>query len=127
MNGEPILIVDDNPINLKLEKILLTVEGFDVRTATDAEETIKLLESFHPRLILVDLQLPGMSGLDLVRKLKADPKHKNIILIAVTAYAMKGDREKALLAGCEGYVTKPIDINVFPGIIANYLGLKNLT
>lgn len=126
MAGESILIIDDNFINLKLEKILLTVEGFDVHTATDAEEAIKLLETFHPRLILVDLQLPGMSGLDLVKKLKTDPKNKDIILVAVTAYAMKGDREKALMAGCEGYVTKPIDTNVFPGIIANYLGMKKV-
>lgn len=122
MAGESILIIDDNPINLKLEKILLTVEGYDIRTATDAEESLKLLESFKPRLILMDLQLPGMTGLELTRKLKSDPAYKNIIVLAVTAYAMKGDKEKALAAGCDGYITKPIDTKTLPNMIANYLG-----
>lgn len=121
MAGEPILIIDDNPINLKLEKILLSVEGYDIRTATDAEEALNLLEAFHPNLILMDLQLPGMSGLELTTKLKATPKYKDIIIIAITAYAMKGDREKALAAGCDGYISKPIDTKTLPGVIANYL------
>jgi two-component system cell cycle response regulator DivK len=121
MSGEPLLIIDDNPINLKLEKILLTVEGYDVRTATDAEEALASLDSFKPKLILMDLQLPGMSGLDLTRKLKSDPKTKNIVVLAVTAYAMKGDKEKALAAGCDGYITKPIDTKTLPTVIANYI------
>src|SRR5690242_4564623 len=106
MAGEPILIIDDNPINLKLEKILLSVEGYDVRTATDAEEALKIMETFVPRLILMDLQLPGMTGLELTKKIKSDPRLNKIIILAVTAYAMKGDREKALEAGCDGYITK---------------------
>lgn len=124
MAGEPILIIDDNPINLKLEKILLTVEGYDVRTASDAEEALGLIDSFRPRLILMDLQLPGISGLELTTKLKADPKYRDIIIVAVTAYAMKGDREKAFAAGCNGYVTKPIDTKTLPTTIANYLYSK---
>lgn len=122
MAGEMILIVDDNLINLKLEKILLSVEGYDIRTATDAEEALKLLEISVPRLILMDLQLPGMTGLDLTRKIKANPNYKDIVILAVTAYAMKGDKEKALAAGCDGYVTKPIDTKTFPTVIAHYLG-----
>lgn len=124
MAGEPILIIDDNPINLKLERILLTVEGYDVRTAMDAEEALKLLEHYKPRLILLDLQLPGMSGLDFASKMKSNPQLKDIVIIAVTAYAMKGDREKAMKAGCDAYVTKPIDTKTLPNVIANYLSSK---
>lgn len=121
MSGESILIVDDNPINLKLEKILLTVEGYDVRTAADAEEALRLLEAYRPRLIMMDLQLPGMTGLELTRKLKSTKEYKDIIVLAVTAYAMKGDKEKAMAAGCDGYITKPIDTKTLPAVIANYL------
>lgn len=124
MVNEPILIIDDNPINLKLEKVLLAMEGYEIRTATDAEEALKLLETFRPRLILMDLQLPGMTGLELTRKLKSDPANKNIIILAVTAYAMKGDKEKALAAGCDGYITKPIDTKTMPTVIANYIGTR---
>lgn len=121
MAGESIMIIDDNPINLKLEKILLTVEGYDIRTATDAEEALTVLASFKPKLILMDLQLPGMTGLELTQKLKSDMKYKDIIILAVTAYAMKGDKEKALAAGCDGYIAKPIDTKSLPNVIANYL------
>lgn len=124
MTHEPILIIEDNAINLRLEKVLLATEGYETRTASDAEEALKILETFSPRLIIMDLQLPGMSGLDLTRKLKADDKYKNIIILAVTAYAMKGDKEKALAAGCNGYVSKPLDTKTFPDIIANFLGIN---
>jgi CheY-like chemotaxis protein len=72
-------------------------------------------------MILMDLQLPGMGGLDLTRRLKADPRTRAIIVVALTAYAMKGDDEKARAAGCDGYVTKPIDVRTLPGVIADYL------
>jgi CheY-like chemotaxis protein len=119
--GEPILVVDDNPQNLKLARVLLSIEGYEVRTAADAEEALRILESFAPRLILMDLQLPGMDGLELTRRLKADPARRGIIVIALTAYAMKGDREKALAAGCDGYVSKPIDTVALPRLIAEHL------
>jgi CheY-like chemotaxis protein len=121
MPGEPILIVDDNPQNLKLARVLLVGEGYEVRTATDAEEALKTLESFAPRLILMDLQLPGMDGLELTRRLKADPARKGIIVVAITAYAMKGDQEKALAAGCDDYIAKPIDTDGVPKLIAAHL------
>ena len=122
MAGEPILIVDDNPHNLKLARILLSGEGFDARTATDAEHALEVLCSFRPRLILMDLQLPGMDGLTLTRQLKRDPTHAGVIIVALTAYAMKGDAEKALAAGCDGYIAKPIDIDALPKMVAAYLG-----
>ena len=121
MAGEPILVVDDNAQNLKLARILLGAEGYDVRTAVDAEEAIVVLDNFTPRLILMDLQLPGMDGLELTRRLKADPARRAILIIALTAYAMKGDEERARAAGCDGYVSKPIDTEALSTAIANLL------
>lgn len=116
-----ILIVDDNPINLKLVRVLLIEEGYDVRTATDAESAQAMLQSFLPRLILMDLQLPGMDGLELTRRLKADARTCGCVIVALTAYAMKGDDQKALAAGCNGYIQKPLDTRAFPAMIAGYL------
>lgn len=121
MGAEPILIVDDNATNLKLTKVLLIKEGYEVLTASSAEEALRLLEGSQPRLILMDIQLPGMDGLTLTRQLKAAPKTKDIVVVALTAYAMKGDEEKARAAGCDGYVTKPIDTQALPGLVAGYL------
>lgn len=121
MSDSKILIVDDNPINLKLAKITLQLEGYDVRTAIDANDTLSILSSFHPELILMDLQLPDMDGLELTRRLKANPTYQKIIILAVTAYAMKGDEEKALAAGCNGYITKPINSETLLKMIENYL------
>lgn len=121
MTGEPILVVDDNPINLKLMHVLLETEGYDVRTAGDAKEALVTLQTFRPRLILMDIQLPGLDGLGLTRQLKAAPATRDIVILAFTSYAMKGDEEKALSAGCDGYVTKPIDTRTLPGVIARHL------
>jgi two-component system, cell cycle response regulator DivK len=121
MPSDPILVVDDNAQNLKLTRLLLESEGYDVRTAVDAEQALEVLEDFRPRLILMDLQLPKMDGLSLTRLLKLDAERKRIIVIALTAYAMKGDREKALAAGCDGYVTKPIDADRLLETIAEHL------
>jgi two-component system, cell cycle response regulator DivK len=121
MSGEPILIVDDNPANLKLARLLLEAEGHDARTAVDAEQALKLLETFHPRVILMDIQLPGMDGLELTRRLKQDPKTSHMVIVAITAYAMRGDEERARAAGCDGYVAKPIDVYTLPGVIAGFI------
>ena len=121
MAGEPILIVDDNPANLKLARVLLRGEGYEVRTAADAEEAIALLASFEPRLILMDLQLPGMDGLELTRRLKADPARRQVVVVALTAYAMKGDEDRARAAGCDGYISKPIDTEALPRVVAALL------
>ena len=121
MAGEPILIVDDNPTNLKLARVLLAGEGYVVETANDGEEMLKLLERFTPRLILMDIQLPGVDGLELTRRLRADPARRDIAIVALTAYAMKGDEDKALAAGCDGYITKPIDVDTLPRIVAEHL------
>jgi len=121
MANAEILIVDDNPVNLKLAQLLLTGEGHDVRTANDAEEALEVLKVFSPRLILMDIQLPGMDGLELTRWLKADPATRDITILGLTAYAMKGDQEKILAAGCDGYISKPIDTRTLPEVISHYL------
>ena len=125
MAGEPILIVDDNAANLKLARILLVGEGYDVRTATDAEEAMCVLQTFTPKLIVMDIQLPGMDGLELTSRLKADARTRSVIVLALTAYAMKGDEARFLAAGCDGYVSKPIDVDTFPGVVAGLLARGN--
>ena len=124
MTGKQILIVEDNPINLKLVHVLLTKEGYEVKAATDAEEAQAMLKDIHPALILMDIQLPGMDGLELTRLLKANPETKDILIVALTAYAMQGDEEKALEAGCDDYITKPIDIRSLTSTIAKHLANK---
>jgi CheY-like chemotaxis protein len=119
--NEPILIVDDNVQNLKLARVILENEGYDVWTAADAEAALALLRTSRPRVILMDLQLPGMDGLQLTRQLKADPSTRSIRVIALTAYAMKGDEAKAFAAGCDGYLSKPIDTERLPEIVRSHL------
>ena len=121
MAKNSILIVDDNPVNLKLIRVLLTGEGYDVRTAADAEEAMQVLKEANPHLILMDVQLPGIDGLELTRRLKTDPATRDIKILGLTAYAMKGDEEKILAAGCDGYIAKPIDTRTLPGVIGHYL------
>jgi CheY-like chemotaxis protein len=104
-----IFIVDDNPINLKLASDVLEAAGFTIDRATDAEQAQAMLAGIVPDLILMDIALPGMDGLSLTRKLKLDTRLKRVPVVALTASAMKGDDVKACEAGCEGYITKPID------------------
>jgi CheY-like chemotaxis protein len=121
MAGETILIVDDNSVNTKLIRVLLTGAGYDVRSAGDANEALDVLKQFTPRLILMDIQLPGMDGLELTRRLKSDSATRDITVLGLTAYAMKGDEARVLAAGCDGYIPKPIDTRTLPGRIADYL------
>jgi CheY-like chemotaxis protein len=117
----PILMVDDHPGNLKLLSFILTKVGHEVRVAVDATQALAVLEEFRPRLILMDLQLPGMDGLELTRRLKANPAHRDVVIVAVTASAMKGDEQRAKDAGCDGYITKPIDTRLLPELVERYL------
>ena len=121
MAGERVLIVDDNAINLKLARVLLTSEGYDVQAAQDASEALSLVGDFRPHLILMDVQLPGMDGLALTRQLKDDPGTGSIVIVAMTAYAMKGDEAKARAAGCDGYITKPINTRTLAELVASYV------
>jgi len=121
MAGEPILIVDDNPGNTKLVSFLLGSRGYPVRTAASGVEALALIAEELPRLVLMDLQMPGMDGYELTRRLKSETRTRGIVVVAVTAYAMKGDEERALDAGCDGYMTKPIDTRSFADVVSGLL------
>lgn len=121
MQPAVILIVDDNPENLKLAIAILSPHGYDLRTASDGVEALALVELLEPGLILLDLQLPGVDGLSIARLLKADAAHSHIPILALTAYAMKGDETKALAAGCDSYLTKPVDKHVLRSTVAALL------
>src|SRR5687768_9285457 len=125
MDGKKILLVEDNPVNRRLAEFLLRSQGYHVRAATNALEAFEILEKERPDLIVMDIQLPGMDGLEAARKLKQQRGTADIPVVAVTSYAMKGDREKALAAGCVGYVTKPIDKNTFIQEVAAHLSNKS--
>ena len=116
-----ILIVDDHPINLKLASEVLQFAGYDVLGAADADQALAVLQTARPDLILMDIALPGMNGLELTRKLKEDEATRQIRIVALTASAMKGDDQKAREAGCDGYITKPIDTRRLPLQVAEYL------
>jgi two-component system cell cycle response regulator DivK len=113
LSPAPLLIVDDNEVNLELASFILLAAGFDVATALDAEQALQSIQARRPRLILMDIQLPGMDGLALTRLLKADPATRDIVVVAFTAYAMAGDETRMLAAGCDAYLSKPIDLASF--------------
>ena len=116
-----VLVVDDEPQITRVLRTVLTSQGYQVRTAVDAEDALTILESFAPRVILMDLQLPRMDGLALTRHHKSDTRRRDIVIIAVTADAMKGDDDKAFEAGCDDYMSKPIDAQALTAMIARHL------
>lgn len=109
MANESILVVDDSPLTVKLLRVLLQSEGYVIQTANGGSEALSLLPAFKPQLILMDIQMPGMDGLEATRRIKANPDTQDIVVVVLTASAMKGDEEKALSSGCDGYVTKPFE------------------
>jgi CheY-like chemotaxis protein len=124
MAGKKILLVEDNEVNRRLAGFLLRSQGYEVREATTAQEALEILKVERPDLIIMDIQLPGMDGLEATKKIKEQPEIADIPVLAVTSYAMKGDREKALAAGCVGYITKPINKVTFIQEIASHLGSR---
>ena len=118
---EAILVVDDNLDNRELTQILLECEGFEVRMAENAALALHVLETFHPKLILMDVQMPGMDGLQLTRQLRHDSTFREVIIVALSAYAMPTEKEDARAAGCDGYITKPINTRSFAGVVRQYL------
>jgi two-component system cell cycle response regulator DivK len=125
MQGEQILVVDDDPMSVKLIRALLTGGGYSVRSAISAEEALEVLKTFEPRLILLDIQLPGVDGLQLASQLRSNPAMLKTSIVALTAYAMKGDEQKARSAGCDGYITKPIDVRTLPSVVSKFLKEEN--
>ena len=112
-----VLLVDDNALNLELASFVLDADGIEVAGAADAEQAQAQLTAFDPQLVLMDVQLPGMDGLALTRRLKADPATAHVKVVAFTAYAMKGNEEKMRAAGFDGYLAKPIDVAKFAGLV----------
>jgi two-component system, cell cycle response regulator DivK len=115
-----ILVVEDNERNLKLRDVL-EYAGYDVRVARTAEDGISLAASEPPDLVLMDLQLPGIDGMEALRRLRESPRTADIPVVAVTAQAMKQDRERALEAGFNGYIEKPISVRAFPDQVRSFL------
>jgi two-component system, cell cycle response regulator DivK len=122
-----ILLVEDNETNMKLSIFLLESADHTVLTATNAEAGVALARQQRPALILMDIQLPGMDGLQATTQLKADPDTRHIPVIALTALAMKGDEERIRAAGCDGYIAKPIDYRQFLETVKTHIELGPVT
>ena len=120
-----ILVVEDNRLNLELATDLLEANGFIVCHARTAEEGLRAARELSPDLVLMDFSLPGMDGLAATRALRADPATRHLTIIALTAHAMKGDEALALDAGCDGYLTKPIDTRTFAANVAAFIAAAN--
>ena len=127
MENKTILVIEDNELNMKLVRSLLEIADYTILEAIDAETGILLVRKHRPDLILMDIQLPGMDGLSATRIIKNDPELQTIPIIALTSYAMQGDEERAKEAGCDGYMSKPINIRNFLETIAQYLRPESST
>ncbi len=121
MPGESILIVEDNPADRKLARVLLAKEGYRVFTATSAAEALALVPVVRPGLMLIDVLLPDMDGIELTRQLKAHAATRGIVVVVVTAHASKWNRETALAAGCAEHFAKPLNTRTLAEAIAGYL------
>ena len=118
---EKILIVEDNPRNMRLLEMTLRAEGYTLLQATDGGEALDVAVRERPDLIIMDIQLPKISGLAVTRKLREIPEFRHVPIIAITAYAMKGDRERIIASGCDAYLPKPINTRKLPRMIATML------
>jgi two-component system cell cycle response regulator DivK len=116
--GSVILIVEDNARNMKLVRDVLNHVGYRTLEAATAEDGLALARAEHPRLVLMDVQLPGMDGVEALERLRADPATAAVRVVALTAFAMKEDRERFLAAGFDGYLEKPLDVRELPGQVA---------
>ena len=117
MNAKRVLVVEDIEMNRKIVRIVLKARGYEVLEATDAERALEILHAGLPDLILMDISLPGMSGETLTRKIKANPRWRHLPIIALTAVAMKGDRERILECGCDDYISKPVDTHALADLV----------
>ena len=116
-----VLIVEDNDLNMKLFNDLLEAHGYTTFQTKDGREALSIARTHRPDLILMDIQLPEVSGLEITKRLKADEELRSIPVVAVTAFAMAGDRERVMLAGFDGHIEKPISVRALPDLINGYL------
>jgi two-component system cell cycle response regulator DivK len=121
MSPSRILVVEDNPKNLKLVRDVLTYSGYDVIEATSGEDGVRLAGEQSPDLILMDLQLPGIDGAEALRQIRANGKNSGVTVVAVTAFAMNDDRNRAFASGFDGYVEKPISVRGLSDQIRDFL------
>ena len=121
MENKTVLVIEDNELNMKLVRSMLQLRHYQVLEAGDAEDGIQVAREHLPDLILMDIQLPGMDGLEATRIIRNDSILSNIPVLALTSYAMQGDEQKAISAGCAGYIAKPIDTHSFLDNLAEYL------
>ena len=121
---EKILIVEDNPQNMRLFEMILSARGYTLLKATDGEEALDMATRERPSLIIMDIRLPKMNGLEVTRKLRKNPAFSHTLIIGVTAYAMKGDKERIIEAGCDVYLSKPINTRELPGVITEMLSQR---
>jgi CheY-like chemotaxis protein len=119
-----VLIVEDNPMNMRLIEMILKSDNYLLLKARDGEEALAIATIDHPDLVLMDIRLPKLSGLEVARRLRQNGKLSHIPIIALTAHAMKGDEEKAIEAGCDSYVSKPIDTRQLPKLVAKILAAR---
>ncbi|HCG03065.1 MAG TPA: response regulator [Chloroflexi bacterium] len=119
-----VLIVEDTPLNMELAKDILEVAGFEVLAAVDAAQCFAILADHRPDLILMDVQLPGKDGLQITRELRANPETQDLTIVAMTAYAMVEDERRIKEAGCDGYLTKPIQTRMLAKQVASLLNRK---
>lgn len=124
MSPPRVLVVDDNLMNLELVSFLLQAADIDVSAASNADAALRAMAEVVPDLILMDIQLPDIDGLTLTRQIKADPRTRATPVVALTAYAMKGDEARMLEAGCDGYIAKPIDVASFASKVRAYLARR---
>jgi len=125
VNAPRVLIVDDNAMNILIAQDVLLAEKFEVETASDGLEAMQKVHSFRPDLILMDIQMPGRDGLEVTRDLKANHTTRHIRIVAFTAFAMRGDEAKMRGAGCDGYLSKPIDVKKFGAQVRECLQLPS--
>ena len=123
MSARKILVVEDNDMNMQLVEYLLEEGGYEIVKAASGEEALAITRDAGtaPDLILMDIHLPGMDGLSVVRAMKTDDRTRHIPILALTAHAMRGDKDRFLEAGCDGYISKPIDVKTFISAIEPYL------
>jgi two-component system cell cycle response regulator DivK len=124
--SKKVLIVEDNELNLKLFHDLLEAHGYETLQTKDGMEVMQLARDHKPNLILMDIQLPEVSGLEVTKWIKEDEELKSIPVIAVTAFAMKGDEEKIREGGCEAYIAKPISVTNFIEVVEKVLGIEKV-
>lgn len=125
MSALRVLVVDDHLATVELTSFVLVAAGFVVESTTDATNALFLISNFDPDLIMMDIQMPGIDGLELTRQLKAEPSMRHIVVVAFTAFAMKGDEARMRAAGCDGYIAKPFDVTSFAATVRSYIAARN--